>query len=136
MIGKDKRAARIGLAAHTAVLFTLISSGCEVFQPLGDHLRYDVAYYLEETGELIRIQCKSAQIPEKFLWCALMNAMLGKWVFAWNVPKRGERPGPITACGWIAAKTSFTISTFSRDTKKWRVSAQSEPLDSSYWVYA
>ena len=68
-----------------------------------------------------------AQIPEKFLWCALMNAMLGKWVFVWNVPKRGERPGPITVCGWIAA--------FSRDTKKWRVAVQPEPLDSSYWVY-
>jgi len=61
MIGKDKEAARIGLAAHTAVLHTLISRGLEVLQPLGDHLRYDLAYYLEETGELVRIQCKAGR---------------------------------------------------------------------------
>ncbi len=61
MIGKDKEAARIGLAAHTAVLHKLVSRGLEVLQPLGDHLRYDLAYYLEETGELVRIQCKAGR---------------------------------------------------------------------------
>ncbi len=61
MIGKDKEAARIGLAAHTAVLHKLVSKGLEVLQPLGDHLRYDLAYYLEETGELVRIQCKAGR---------------------------------------------------------------------------
>ena len=65
MIGKDKEAARIGLAAHTAVLHKLVSKGLEVLQPLGDHLRYDLAYYLEETGELVRIQCKAGRyVPE------------------------------------------------------------------------
>jgi hypothetical protein len=47
MFGKDKEAARIGLAAHTAVLHKLVSRGLEVLQPLGDHLRYDLAYYRE-----------------------------------------------------------------------------------------
>jgi hypothetical protein len=61
MIGKDKEAARIGLAAHTAVLHKLVSKELEVLQPLGDHLRYDLAYYLEETGELVRIQCKAGR---------------------------------------------------------------------------
>ncbi|HEY6285954.1 MAG TPA: group I intron-associated PD-(D/E)XK endonuclease [Ktedonobacteraceae bacterium] len=61
MIGKDKEAARIGLAAHTAVLHKLVSKDLEVLQPLGDHLRYDLAYYLEETGELVRIQCKAGR---------------------------------------------------------------------------
>jgi hypothetical protein len=61
MFGTDKEAARIGLAAHTAVLHKLISRGLEVLQPLGDHLRYDLAYYLEETAELVRIQCKAGR---------------------------------------------------------------------------
>jgi hypothetical protein len=61
MFGKDKEAARIGLAAHTAVLHNLVSRGLEVLQPLGDHLRYDLAYYLEETAELVRIQCKAGR---------------------------------------------------------------------------
>jgi hypothetical protein len=61
MFGKGKEAARIGLAAHTAVLHKLVSKGLEVLQPLGDHLRYDLAYYQEDTTELIRIQCKAGR---------------------------------------------------------------------------
>jgi hypothetical protein len=61
IFGKDKNAARIGLAAHIAVLHKLVSKGLEVLQPLGDHLRYDLAYYQEETGELTRIQCKAGR---------------------------------------------------------------------------
>lgn len=61
MFGKDKEAARIGLSAHTAVLHKLVSRGLEVLQPLGDHLRYDLAYYLEETAEFVRIQCKAGR---------------------------------------------------------------------------
>ncbi len=61
MFGKGNEAARIGLAAHTAVLHKLVSKGLEVLQPLGDHLRYDLAYYWEETAELIRIQCKAGR---------------------------------------------------------------------------
>ncbi len=61
MFGKGKEAARIGLTAHTAVLHKLVSKGLEVLQPLGDHLRYDLAYYQEDTAELIRIQCKAGR---------------------------------------------------------------------------
>ena len=61
MFGKDKEAARIGLAAYTAVLHKLVSRDLEVLQPLGDHLRYDLAYYLEETTELVHIQCKAGR---------------------------------------------------------------------------
>ncbi len=61
MFGKDKNAARTGLAAHTAVLHKLVSKGLEVLQPLGDHLRYDLAYYREEARELTRIQCKAGR---------------------------------------------------------------------------
>jgi len=61
MFGKGKEAARIGLTAHTAVLHKLVSRGLEVLQPLGDHLRYDLAYYQEDTAELIRIQCKAGR---------------------------------------------------------------------------
>ncbi|HLZ61962.1 MAG TPA: group I intron-associated PD-(D/E)XK endonuclease [Ktedonosporobacter sp.] len=54
-----KDPAIIGLTAHTAILHKLVSQGLEVLQPLGDHLRYDLAYYQNETAELIRIQCKA-----------------------------------------------------------------------------
>lgn len=65
MLGKDKDPARIGLTAHTAILHKLVSMGLEVLQPLSDDLRYDLAYYLEETAELIRIQCKAGRyVPE------------------------------------------------------------------------
>ena len=61
MIGKDKDPARIGLTAHTAILHKFVSMGFEVLQPLSDDLRYDLAYYVEETAELVRIQCKAGR---------------------------------------------------------------------------
>jgi len=61
MFGKNKDPARIGLIAHTAILHKLVSMGLEVLQPLSDDLRYDLAYYWEETAELIRIQCKAGR---------------------------------------------------------------------------
>ncbi len=61
MFRKDKDPARIGLTAHTAILHKLVSMGLEVLQPLSDDLRYDLAYYWQETGELIRIQCKAGR---------------------------------------------------------------------------
>ena len=65
MFRKDKDPARIGLTAHTAILHKLVSMGFEVLQPLSDDLRYDLAYYAEETTELIRIQCKAGRyVPE------------------------------------------------------------------------
>lgn len=65
MFGKDKGPARTGLTAYTAILHKLISMGFEVLRPLSDDLRYDLAYYLEGTGELIRIQCKAGRyVPE------------------------------------------------------------------------
>src|SRR5713226_2882641 len=65
MFGKDKDPARIGLTAHTAILHKLVSMGLEVLQPLSDDLRYDLAYYVEETAELVRIQCKAGRyVPE------------------------------------------------------------------------
>jgi hypothetical protein len=65
MFGKDKDPARTGLTAHTAILYKLVSMGLEVLQPLSDDLRYDLAYYVEETAELVRIQCKAGRyVPE------------------------------------------------------------------------
>ena len=61
MLRNAKDPARIGLAAHTAILHKLVSLGFEVLQPLSDDLRYDLAYYVEETAELIRIQCKAGR---------------------------------------------------------------------------
>src|SRR5260370_32668129 len=65
MFGKDKDPARIGLTTHIAILHKLVSMGLEVLQPLSDDLHYDLAYYVEETAELIRIQCKAGRyVPE------------------------------------------------------------------------
>ena len=65
MFVQDKNPARIGLTAHTAILHKLVSTGFEVLQPLSDNLRYDLAYYAEETAELVRIQCKAGRyVPE------------------------------------------------------------------------
>jgi hypothetical protein len=61
MLRKDKDFARIGLTAHTAILHKLVSMGLEVLRPLCEDLRYDLAYYVEETAELIRIQCKAGR---------------------------------------------------------------------------
>ena len=72
MFGKDKNPARIGLAAHTAVLRKLVSRGLEVLQPLRDDLRYDLAYYVEETAQFIRIQCKAGRyVPD--IGCVLFK---------------------------------------------------------------
>jgi PD-(D/E)XK endonuclease len=38
--------ARRGLAAHLAVAQRLIELGFEVLEPVGNHLRYDLAYYV------------------------------------------------------------------------------------------
>jgi len=72
MFGKDKDPARIGLTAHTAILHKLVSMGLEVLQPLSDDLRYDLAYYVKETAELIRIQCKAGRYEPK-LGCILFK---------------------------------------------------------------
>jgi len=65
VIRKAKDPARIGLTAHTAILHKLVSMGFDVLQPLSDDLRYDLAYYVEETAELVRIQCKAGRyVPE------------------------------------------------------------------------
>ncbi len=61
-------AARKGLAAHLAVAQRLIELGFEVLQPVGNHLRYDLAYYVPassgQKAQLVRIQCKSARLSK------------------------------------------------------------------------
>jgi hypothetical protein len=71
--GNDATAQR-GLVTHLAVAQKLVERGYEVLQPLGDHLRYDLAYYVPSGGgvgpfgrqeaRLVRIQCKTARISE------------------------------------------------------------------------
>src|SRR5712691_10073641 len=60
--------ARKGLAAHLAVAQHLIELGLEVLEPVGNHLRYDLAYYLPassgQRAQLVRIQCKSARLSK------------------------------------------------------------------------
>ncbi len=58
--------ARKGLVTHLAVAQRLIELGFEVLEPVGNHLRYDLAYYVPassgEKAQLVRIQCKSARL--------------------------------------------------------------------------
>jgi hypothetical protein len=51
MFGKGSDTAQRGLATHLAVAQKLVERGYEVLQPLGDHLRYDLAYYESANGE-------------------------------------------------------------------------------------
>ena len=68
---------RIGLAAHLAIAQRLIELGFEVLEPIGNHLRYDLAYYVPENmgekAQLVRIQCKSARLSSDKT-CLLFNA--------------------------------------------------------------
>jgi len=69
--------ARKGLAAHLAVAQRLIELGFEVLEPVGNHLRYDLAYYIPassgEKAQLVRIQCKSARLSMDKT-CLMFNA--------------------------------------------------------------
>jgi len=69
--------ARRGLAAHLAVAQRLIELGFEVLEPIGNHLRYDLAYYVpassDQKAQLVRIQCKSARLSRDKT-CLLFNA--------------------------------------------------------------
>lgn len=72
MFGKGSETAQRGLATQLAVAQRLVERGYEVLQPLGDHLRYDLAYYIPAGGavngrqeaQLVRIQCKTARISK------------------------------------------------------------------------
>ena len=69
--------ARKGLAAHLAIAQRLIELGFEVLEPVGNHLRYDLAYYVPassgEKAQLVRIQCKSARLSKDGT-CLFFNA--------------------------------------------------------------
>jgi PD-(D/E)XK endonuclease len=69
--------ARKGLAAHLAIAQRLIELGFEVLEPVGNHLRYDMAYYVPasvgEKAQLLRIQCKSARLSKDGT-CLVFNA--------------------------------------------------------------
>jgi PD-(D/E)XK endonuclease len=78
--------ARRGLVAHLAVAQRLIELGFEVLEPVGNHLRYDLAYYVPESSgekaQLVRIQCKSARLS-KDSKCLLFNT--------YNLGGKGKR---------------------------------------------
>ncbi len=78
--------ARRGLVAHLAVAQRLIELRFEVLEPVGNHLRYDLAYYVPassgEKAQLVRIQCKSARLSKDGT-CLLFNA--------YNLGGKGKR---------------------------------------------
>src|SRR5215469_9133287 len=69
--------ARRGLVTHLAVAQRLVELGFEVLEPVGNHLRYDLAYYVPassgEKAQLVRIQCKSARLSKDGT-CLFFNA--------------------------------------------------------------
>ena len=66
-----------GLVTHLAIAQRLVELGFEVLEPVGNHLRYDLAYYVPvsagEKAQLVRIQCKTARLS-KDRTCLLFNA--------------------------------------------------------------
>jgi hypothetical protein len=68
---------RKGMVAHLAVAQRLIELGFEVLEPISNHLRYDLAYYVpaspSQKAQLVRIQCKSARLS-KDSTCLFFNA--------------------------------------------------------------
>lgn len=68
---------RRGLVAYLAIAQRLIELGFEVLEPYGNHLRYDLAYYIPASSngkaQLVRVQCKSARLS-KDKTCLLFNA--------------------------------------------------------------
>lgn len=74
MSGKANNTLQKGLITHLAVAQKLVERGYEVLQPLGDHLRYDLAYYTpanegiepsaRQEVRLVRVQCKTARISK------------------------------------------------------------------------
>jgi PD-(D/E)XK endonuclease len=69
--------ARKGLVAYLAVAQRLIELGFEVLEPVGKHLRYDLAYYVPassgQRAQLVRIQCKSGRLSKNGT-CLFFNA--------------------------------------------------------------
>jgi len=78
--------ARKGLVAHLAIAQRLIELGFEVLEPVGNHLRYDLAYYVpassDKKAQLVRIQCKSARLSQDST-CLFFNA--------YNLGGKGKR---------------------------------------------
>jgi len=78
--------ARKGLVAHLAIAQRLIELGFEVLEPVGNHLRYDLAYYVpassDKKAQLVRIQCKSARLSQDGT-CLFFNA--------YNLGGKGKR---------------------------------------------
>jgi hypothetical protein len=99
--------ARKGLAAHLAIAQRLIELGFEVLEPVGNYLRYDLAYYVPassgQRAQLVRIQCKSARLS-KDKTCLLFNA--------YNLGGEGKRQRR----GYKGSAEYFGI--FSPDTRK------------------
>jgi hypothetical protein len=73
MAEKEKDPLKIGQVAHTAILHKLVSMGFEVLRPLSHDLRYDLAYYVAETAELVRIQCKAGRYMPKMGFIIFKN---------------------------------------------------------------
>jgi hypothetical protein len=69
--------ARKGLVTHLAVSQRLIELGFEVLEPVGNHYRYDLAYFvsagLSQRAQLVRIQCKTARLSKDGT-CLIFNA--------------------------------------------------------------
>ena len=99
--------ARKGLAAHLAVAQRLVELGFEVLEPVGNHLRYDLAYYVPassgQRAQLVRVQCKSARLS-KDKTCLFFNA--------YNLGGEGKRQRR----GYIGDAEYFGI--YSPDTRK------------------
>ena len=56
--------AAIGRVSETGVLNRLVHLGLEVLLPWSNHLHYDIAYFDNQSSQLIRIQVKTAKLSK------------------------------------------------------------------------
>jgi PD-(D/E)XK nuclease superfamily protein len=58
------RGSAVGRVSETGVLNKLVHLGLEVLIPWSNHLPYDIAYYVEDQRQLVRIQVKTAKLSK------------------------------------------------------------------------
>jgi hypothetical protein len=68
-----------GLEGETAVLNRLIQLGYEVLHPWNRSLGYDLAYLVENTREIVRVQCKLARLSKDETYLLFNTSTVAEW---------------------------------------------------------
>ena len=68
-----------GLEGETAVLNRLVQLGYEVLHPWNRSLGYDLAYLVENTREVVRVQCKLARLSKDGAYLLFNTSTAAEW---------------------------------------------------------